>query len=566
LEKQLGDNAATTAFNVAGLLGSRAVENALSESSARAAAAYDPNLADLVRREQDMKKQIVGLKMTLSNAIALPPDQQSSQGIQKIKENIGTLTHAITALQKEINQRFPKYADFIKPKAVSAPDIQKKLRSGEAMLSIYTTDEKTFVWVIPRQGNIQFHAAPLGRQELEKIVTNLRRPLDANSTTLGAIPDFDTTLAYRLYAELLKPVTAGWKNASDIIVVNSGPLGQIPISLLPTELVKLDAEKELLFSRYQSVPWLIRKVSVTAMPSVSSFVTLRSVPEGDLTRKAFAGFGDPIFSKMQLAQLPSQSAAYDTLTERGKGIMPLVASRGMKVQVRGIRITEKGNLDKKEINSSQLSQLHRLPDTADEIRSTAQTLNANMARDVFLGMEASEHRVKTMDLSDRKILSFATHALIPGDLDGLDQPALAMSSPEVTGEKEDGLLTMEEILKLKLNADWVVLSACNTGASQGAGQEAVSGLGRAFFYAGTRSLLVSQWSVETTSAKKLVTGIFEAQKKDVSLARSQALRKSMLHLMDNERFVDPTTGKVVASYSHPLFWAPFTVVGETGKQ
>ena len=102
--------------------------------------------------------------------------------------------------------------------------------------------------------------------------------------------------------------------------------------------------------------------------------------------------------------------------------------------------------------------------------------------------------------------------LRPGDLDGLDQPALALSSPSISGDKEDGLLTMGEILRLKLNADWVVLSACNTGAAEGKGAEAVSGLGRAFFYAGTRAILVSMWPVEITSARKLTVRLFQHQK------------------------------------------------------
>jgi CHAT domain-containing protein len=501
--------------------------------------------------------------MTLSNVMAIPTDEQSPEGVRQLKENIAALTRAGIVLQEEISRRFPKYADFIKPKPVSAPDLQRVLRSSEALLSIYTIDDKTFVWAIPKQGRILFHAAPLGRKELEKIVTDLRKPLDANPTTFGDIPDFDTALAYHLYAELLKPVAEGWKSASDLTVVNSGPSGQIPFSLLPTEPVNPGMEKDLLFSRYRSIPWLIRKVSVTSVPSVSSLVSLRTVPAGDPKRKAFIGFGDPIFNRTQLVPISSQTASAAALQKEEKGTIPLIASRGVKVQVRGIRISEKGNLDKQEIISTQLQ---RLPDTAEEIRSIAQVLNADMARDVFLDKEASEHRIKTMDLTDRRIIAFATHALVPGDLDGLDQPALALSSPEVTGEKEDGLLTMGEILKLKLNADWVILSACNTGASNGAGQEALSGLGRAFFYAGTRSLLVSLWPVETTSATKLVTGIFETQKTDASLSHSQALRKSMLNLLDNERFIDPATGKIVASYAHPLFWAPFTIVGESGKR
>jgi CHAT domain-containing protein len=132
----------------------------------------------------------------------------------------------------------------------------------------------------------------------------------------------------------------------------------------------------------------------------------------------------------------------------------------------------------------------------------------------------------------------------------------------VTGEKEDGLLTMEEILRLKLNADWVVLSACNTGAGGGKGEEAVSGLGGAFFYAGARALLVSMWPVETTSGRRLVTGIFAAQEEDPSLSRAQAVRKSMLEMIDRGNLIDRGTGKIVAAYAHPFFWSPFVVVGD----
>jgi len=170
------------------------------------------------------------------------------------------------------------------------------------------------------------------------------------------------------------------------------------------------------------------------------------------------------------------------------------------------------------------------------------------------------------DLSNRRVLVFATHALVPGDLDGLDQPALALSSPSVTGEKEDGLLTLTEVLKLKLNADWIVLSACNTGAAEGEGSEAVSGLGRAFFYAGTRALLVSMWPVETTSARMLTTGLFRHQQEDRNLPRSEALRRTLLDLIDQEVLKDPETGKIVAAYAHPFFWASFIVVGESARR
>lgn len=190
---------------------------------------------------------------------------------------------------------------------------------------------------------------------------------------------------------------------------------------------------------------------------------------------------------------------------------------------------------------------------------------ADPSRDVFLGKAATEATIKSQDLSRKKILAFATHALLPGDLDGLTQPALAFSAPEVTELDEDGLLTLGEILTLNLDADLVVLSACDTGAGDGIGSEAVSGLGRAFFYSGARALLVTMWPVETTSANKLTTELFRYQKEDKSLSRALAHQKSMVKLMDGPGLKDHTTGEIVASYAHPFFWAPFVVIGEGSR-
>jgi CHAT domain-containing protein len=120
---------------------------------------------------------------------------------------------------------------------------------------------------------------------------------------------------------------------------------------------------------------------------------------------------------------------------------------------------------------------------------------------------------------------------------------------------------MEKILSLKLNADWVVLSACNTGTGSGAGAEAASGLGRAFFYAGTRAVLVTNWSVHSQSARDLVTDLFRRQNANSALPRSEALREAMIALLDGKGFVDDR-GETVFTYSHPLFWAPYTIIGD----
>ena len=103
-------------------------------------------------------------------------------------------------------------------------------------------------------------------------------------------------------------------------------------------------------------------------------------------------------------------------------------------------------------------------------------------------------------------------------------------------KRGDGLLTLGEILALKLDADWVVLSACNTASADGETSEAMSGLARAFFYAGARALLVSNWPVETVSAKKLTTDIFRRQADQPGLSRAQALRRSMVQLINGPGF------------------------------
>jgi CHAT domain-containing protein len=565
LEEELGIHALDESFRIASFLGSRSVQTALGESSARAAAAYDPELSDLVRKEQDLDKQIEGLQETLSDAMMVPPDQQNSKALNTLKTQIDGLTKARNSTLSEINKRFPQYANFTSPQPADVANVRENLQKNEVFVSIYSAADKTYVWAVPKTGENRFSVTPLGKKELAQTVADLRKALDPNPNTLGDIP-FDLMQAHRLYGRLLKPVESAWKGATDLIITVNGPLENLPFSILPTEPFNLEDEKEELFASYRKVPWLIRTASVTMLPSVNALVTLRSLPEGEPQRKAFAGFGDPIFNREQLA-MDSNSPAKILANKEQKAASDNIqlVSRGAKVQMRGIQITEKGNLDNDKIVSVQLDGLNRLPDTAEEIRSIARVLKADEKGDIFLGKDFSKQRLRLMNLADRRVIAFATHALVPGDLDGLDQPALAVSSPSITGYKEDGLLTTDEILKMKLNADWVVLSACNTGAAAGQGAEAVSGLGKAFFYAGTRALLVSMWSVETTSAHKLVTGIFQSQEENKALSRAQALQKSMINMIDKETLKDDATGKIVASYAHPLFWAPFVIVGDPGK-
>ena len=495
LESAAGIDAAGEAFRLAEVARARAVQRALSASGARAALT-DPGLAELARREQDTQKQIAALYGTLATVLSQLEDEDQAQAL---RQEIDSLRGARAALAEEIGRRFPEYSELINPRPATIADAQSALRPGEALIATYVGEERTFVWAVPNQGAAAFGVADIGHKDLADTVALLRSALEPNAATLGDIPAFDVKAALGLYQSLLAPVRAGWKESTSLIVIAHGPLGYLPLSLLPTGPAGPGSDPTLLFADYRGVPWLARSHAVTVMPSVASLRSLRKLPAGSPARRAFAGFADPVFGPDQVGETPAVQTA--KIESRG------VRTRGLPVRLRAAPETAK-------LDTANLASLPRLPDTADEVRAIAVALKADLTRDVFIGARASEGAVKTLELSGYRVLAFATHGLVPGDLDGLTQPALALSAPDVTGGEDDGLLTMGEILGLRLDADWVVLSACNTGSGEGAGAEAVSGLGRAFFYAGTRALLVSNWPVETTSAKALTTDLFARQAAD----------------------------------------------------
>jgi CHAT domain-containing protein len=416
----------------------------------------------------------------------------------------------------------------------------------EAVLSFYFGREASFVWALPKHGPVAFSAIAANAGAIDGMVQKLRTALEPQATMISDIPPFDTALAYELYALLLKPVEPGWRGAKSLVVVTNGALGLLPLGLLPTAPTESKVAAEADFSGYRSVAWLARTHAVTLMPSAAALRTLRQLPLASDKRQSMIGFGDPLFNKEQLAEAAEE-----------------LARAAAEVNMRGVPLKRRAAPQTRDVDSAQIGLLPRLPDTADELKSIALALHADPSKVLNLGKAANEEVVKKSDLSKYRIIVFATHGLVPGDLDGLHQPALALSAPEVAGVPGDGLLMMEEILALKLDADWVVLSACNTGAAAGAGAEAASGLGRAFFYAGTRAILVTNWSVHSQSARELVADLFARQTADPKLSRGEALREAMMALVDEGGFKDEQ-GKTVFSYAHPLIWAPYTIIGDGG--
>ena len=547
-EKNASADIGGETFSLADAIRGRSVQQALAASSARAAA-KDPALAELVRKEQDLGKQVNAQLGTLNNVLSLPSGERDDKGVQAINASINALRAARLKARQEIGQRFPAYADLVAPKPPSVEQIKATLTDGEAMLSFYFGQTSSFVWAVPKNGPVAFAAIKASSGDIESKVRKLREALEPQAAMISDIPPFDLKLAHELYSLLLQPVESGWKPAKNLVLVTNGALGLLPLSLLPTAPAEIGSDDDPLFAGYKKVPWLARTHAVTTVPSAAALRTLRQLPPGKPNRGELIAFGDPYFSKEQEAEAAS-----------GEKIRLTDASGNT---TRGGPLKRRNSPKLEGVDSAELAMLPRLPDTSDELKSIALALQADPSKVLNLGKQASEQAVKTMDLSGFKVLAFATHGLVPGELNGLSQPALALSSPTVTGGDGDGLLTMEEILGLKLDADWVVLSACNTGTGAGAGAEAASGLGRAFFYAGTRALLVTNWSVHSQSARELVTDLFRRQAQDPKLTRGEALRQAMMALADGPGY-SGADGKTEFAYAHPLFWAPYTIIGDGG--
>lgn len=541
----LAAQVAAEAFSLADLARGSSVQRALNASAARANI-KDPQLAALARKEQDTQRRIGSLEDVLTGLMSASPDQQLPSIQAKLKMDIASLKAEREKFRKEIEQKFPDYADLVNPKPSTIERTRKLLKPEEVLVSWYFGDKEGFVWAITKTGVPQFHSFSLGREKMAEIVGKLRKSLDAGVATIDDIPAFDVALSNSLYKTILEPVQSALQGKKVMLAVPHAELGQLPLALLTTKPdAQLAKAKGGDFTEYKKTAWLIRDIAVAQLPSVTSLASLRNLPAPPTDRRAFVGFGDPFFSSEQ-AKIAANTAA-----RAGNQL----ATRGIPLKLRSAPKTA-------GVSSAELALLPRLPDTKEELQEIGKALSADPTLDIFLNKDASVARVMGMDLSKRQVVMFATHGLVPGELDGLSQPALALSAPDVTGEvKGDGLLTMEKILTLKLNADWVVLSACNTASGEGAGAEAVSGLGRAFFYAGARALLVSNWPVDSEAARMLMTDMFKRQQQKQGQNKAEYLQASMVNMIDSLSSQD-AKGKSRYSYAHPLFWAPFVVVGD----
>jgi CHAT domain-containing protein/Tfp pilus assembly protein PilF len=498
---------------------SSAAGKAISALGARFAA-RSGELSELVRKDQDLareadllEKSMIAVLSNSSAAASAAEEDRLRKRSDKIETERSKLLHVFT-------RRFPGYVALSKPQPLSVKDTQALLANDEALV-VFDLGLKSYAWIIT-QDQAQWQELGASAEDVAQEVATLRGSLDPAS-----LKPFDTNVAHQLYKQVLKPFEDIISDKTRLSFVFTGALTSLP----PQVLIASDpAGRDL-----TSVDWIVRKYAITVLPSTASLKILRGGKNVAAAAKPMIGFGDPVFDKtLQITTRPGLASLDRNLTSFYRGM-----------------IVDTGELAK---------ALPALPETADELRAVGTELGAER-EDIKLGEAATVTNIKHSPLDHYRVVYFATHALVAGDVEKFAkvkaEPALVLSIPDKPTDEDDGLLRASEVATLKMNADFVVLSACNTAAGDKPGAEALSGLARAFFYAGARSLIVSNWEVDSQSTVALMTGLFGALKNNPHLSHAEALRMSMLRMIDDSSKRD---------WAQPKYWAPFIVVGEPQKR
>ncbi len=479
------------------------------QSTAARLASGDQEVSGLIRNLQDVEANIFEVSQRIDIESTRPDGYRDDRLINQLTEQKQELEVERNSLEVAVQSAAPTYNQLLQ-RPIEYGRVVDILRPGEAIVQILPGFTESFVFFITADG-IQQTRLEIGEEEFQRAVSELR---------LGLVPSgderlrvYDVELAHAIYRSVLGRFHEDLRAIDHLITIPGGSLTSLPFGILVTEPTAPIYDFD-----YRGVSFVARDMATSLVPSVRSFADLRELIGESRAPRAFIGFGD------------FQPAPVVTDTDNSC-------------------ISRQNNL---QANASPL------PESAGEIAAAARAFRAGNAP-LFTDVNFTEQEVAAQNLSDYRVVYFATHGVMPTDLECELQPALLTSvSAGDPGEGivGDGFLTASEILTLELDADLIVLSACNTGGGDGQGGESLSGLARSFFYSGARALLVSHWYVESESTVRTMVGMFGELGSTPGLGSAEALRRSQMQILD-----DAGNGLPIF-WSHPLYWGAFTLVGD----
>lgn len=489
---------------------------ALAQMSARFGAGSDA-MAALVRRQQDMMARLDAMERRLTGELGKADGKRSDVLLGNLRNEMTRMQSSLDNVTAQLETAYPALAELSHPQPLSIVEVQALLKPDEALVAFLVTPQWSWVFAVTRE-HAALHAIKLGAREIAERVAHLR--LGMSSPRDERRTPFDLDGSFAFYDALFGPVAAEIAGKPKLVLVTSGALTSLPFQVLVTQSPSGPAT-----DRYREAAWLINERALMVLPSVTSLRALRVLAKSSRATKPFIGFGDPIL------QAPAGNR------RQARSIQPFnTYYDGAVVDLERLR-----------------AGLPALPETATELKAVARALGASPETDVRLRAAATVTSVSRLPLDAYRVVHFATHGLVAGEVSGLSEPALVLSLPDRPSLEDDGLLTSSRITQLRLDADWVVLSACNTAAGDSPGAEGLSGLARAFFYAGARAMLVSHWPVDSDAAVKLTTTAVAELAEHPGIGRAEALRRAMKAVMAD---------RSSAQNADPAFWAPFVLVGE----
>lgn len=467
----------------------------------RLAVTGDPRLRELLADERSLRADLA----QVTSALAGPGGRSAQAG--DLAGRAAALRRAHDDVVSRLEAEFPRHAELLRPRPVAVADVQAVVQPGEALVSYFVGPAATVVFVVTRD-RLVMRPIDASRRELRALADRFRRPF-ASVSSLGDLAKWDPAPAHGLYARLVAPIAPALPADATLLVAGDDVLYTVPFeAFLRRPPPPLDASRRPLFADLAGLDWLGDAHPIAYVPSAAALRALRGDRGAARWQAALVAFADPDFG------------------EGGGAALRWVARSGT-------------------------AALARLPETADEARAVSAILGGTSH--IFLRADAAETRLGDPQLASARVVMFSTHGLLGGEVSAVVEPALALAQvgnpPGV-----DGFLSMSEVLGLRLAADLVVLSACNTAGEPDAARlgEGFAGLTRSFMYAGARSLVVSHWPVGSRATVTLMTAFFDELRTGVSKPRALAAARRRLRGVAD--------GGV--ALAHPFFWAPFVVVGE----
>jgi CHAT domain-containing protein/tetratricopeptide (TPR) repeat protein len=511
---------------------------------ARAAARRDAGqsngeLSALVRRREALITDLSSQDAAILAGLGLVDDASESQ-----RQNVLAETQRREGELREVDSRIaalsPRYAELIRPRPLSVTQAQALMSPGEAAIIVVPGDRGTHVMSVTREG-VTWHRSSWNAERVRAAVQRLRWDagalVDGSDEELAALqslpqgqrPSFDRSTAHALYDTLIAPLAGSLQNKTRIFIAAGGSLAGLPFHILVAAPPSgADDDPAAL----RATQWFGDGASLVHIPSLQSLALLRRSEPRRPSASSFIGVGNPVLG--------------DTTSERGRA-----RGRGIsqQIRIRPGRLRDGGVL----ADLSSMRSLSSLPGTAVELEAVRLALGAPQSS-LLTADRATEPNVRSARVYEARIMLFSTHGLTATEATGVGEAGLVLTPPDGEArDGDDGFLAASEVTTLRLDADWVILSACNTATGDGIDNPGLGPLARAFFYAGARNLLASHWPVSDDVAPILITRTLELERDGSS--RADALSRAMREIRMN------TSQDATDSWAHPFYWAPFVLVG-----